>query len=204
MKQCILLLAMFAGLLLPAQAQDIFNNQEPITWLGLDFSNLKLIKDDEKITDTELQNKYFAGWNELMLQEPKKYDVARATGRVQVENNTTAITKVNAAAKPNFITDDAKAFEHLDEAKIKSIVKKYDLKGLSGIGLVFVVEAMDKSNKEASIWVTFINMQTKEVLLSKPLIGESGGFGFRNYWAGSINKVLKALPDMMRKWKKNK
>jgi len=204
MKRLIILAALFIGFLFSANAQDIFDNQEPVTWLGLDFSNLKLIKDDEKITDEELQNKYFPGWNDLILLEPKKYDVARAINRAAVENSIDAVTKVNAGAKSNFITNDAKAFEHLDEAKIKSIVKKYDLKGKSGIGLVFVVEAMDKAHKEASIWVTFINMQTKEVLLAKPLIGESGGFGFRNYWAGSINKVLKQLPDMMRKWKKDK
>jgi hypothetical protein len=185
-----------------ATAQDVFNYKEPVTWLGLDFSELKLIKSDETVTESELQNKYFPGWNDLILNEPKKFDIAKAIDRDAVDNDVAAVTAVNEKAKGGFITTDKNAFEHLDNDKVKQMVKKYNLKGKSGIGLVFIVESMDKNRKEASIWVTFINMATKEVLLSKPVTGESGGFGFRNYWAGSINKVLKAMPGNMKKWKK--
>ncbi len=184
------------------KAQDAFDPKEKVTWLGLDFSALKLVKSDETVTNNELQTKYFPGWNDLILNEPKKFDIAKAIDRDAVDNDIAVVTAVNEGAKGDFITTDKGAFEHLDNNKVKQMVKKYNLKGKSGIGLVFIMEGMDKNRKEASIWVTFINMGTKEVLLSKPLIGESGGFGFRNYWAGSINKVLKALPGSMKKWKK--
>lgn len=184
------------------KAQDVFDSKEPVTWLGLDFSALKLVKSDETVTENELQSKYFPGWNDLILNEPKKFDIAKAIDHNTVENATEAVTAVNESAKGPFITTDKKAFEHLDNAAVKQMVKKYNLKGKSGIGLVFIVESMDKVREEASIWVTFINMSTKEVLLSKPMTGKSGGFGFRNYWAGSINKVLKALPGNMKKWEK--
>lgn len=184
------------------KAQDVFDYKEPVTWLGLDFSELKLIKSDETVTESELQNKYFPGWNDLILNEPKKFDIAKAIDHDVVENYLDAVTEVNESAKGGFITTDKNAFEHLNNDKVRQMVKKYNLKGKSGLGLVFIVESMDKNRKEASIWVTFINMGTKEVLLSKPMTGESGGFGFRNYWAASVNKVLKALPANMRKWKK--
>lgn len=196
---CAVLLLAFSS----SKAQDLFDYKEPVTWLGLDYSALKLIRDDEKITERELQDKYFPGWNELIEKEYEKYDIAKAIDHDNVTYYTDAVATVNRNAKGSFITDDIKAFTHLDEAKVKQMVKKYDLKGKSGLGLVFIVEAMDKAQKEASIWVTFINMDTGEVLLAKPVIGASGGFGFRNYWAGSINKVLKALPGYMKKWKKD-
>lgn len=195
---CTALLLAFSS----SRAQDIFNYKEPVTWLGLDYSELQLIRDDEKITEQELQDKYFPGWNELVLNEPAKYDIAKAIDHDDISYYTDAVNAVNSSAKGSFITDDVKAFTHLDEARVKQMVKKYNLKGKTGLGLVFIVEAMDKAQKEASIWVTFIKMDTKEVLLTKPVIGASGGFGFRNYWAGSINKVLKALPGYMKKWKK--
>jgi hypothetical protein len=201
MKRFITLLGLALMSTLPAIAQDVFNYQEPVTWLGLDFSALKLIKTDEVVTDRELQTKYFPGWNDLILNEPKKFDIAKAIDRISVENDLAAVTAVNEKAKPEFITDDSQEFQHLDNAKVKQMVKKYNLKGKSGIGLVFIVESMDKTRKAASVWVTFINMSTKEVLLSHPVTGESGGFGFRNYWAGSFNKILKAMPANMRKWK---
>lgn len=202
MKRFTLLCAALLLAFSSSRAQDIFDYKEPVTWLGLDYSELQLIRDDEKITEKELQDKYFPGWNELILNEPVKYDIAKAIDHDDISYYTDAVNAINSNAKGSFITDDVKAFTHLDEAKVKQMVKKYNLKGKSGLGLVFIVEAMDKAQKEASIWVTFIKMDTKEVLLAKPVIGASGGFGFRNYWAGSINKVLKALPGYMKKWKK--
>lgn len=204
MKRLIVVLVFVSGLLSRAGAQDVFDYQQPITWLGLDFSELKLVRSDEAVTDQELQTKYFPGWNELILNEPKKFDIAKATDRSSVENDIDAVTAVNEKAKPGFITDDSKAFQHLDNTRIRQMVKKYNLKGKSGIGLVFIVEGMDKTRKEAAVWVTFINMATREVLVSQPVTGDSGGFGFRNYWAGSFNKILKALPANMQKWKKAK
>ncbi|WP_118976882.1 hypothetical protein [Taibaiella koreensis] len=202
MKRIAFLFLFFLGTITLVRAQDVFDTKQQVTWLGLDFSALKLVKSDEMVTNDELQNKYFPGWNDLVMNEPKKFDIAKAVDRASVDNDLSAVTDANKSAKGDFITTDKAAFEHLNKAQIQQMVKKYNLKGKSGIGLVLVVEAMDKNRKEASMWVTFINMGTKEVLLSKAIIGESGGFGFRNYWAGAINKVLKAMPGEMKKWKK--
>ncbi len=201
MKRIITLIVFLASFAV-AHAQDVFNRKEPVTWLGLDFSALKFIKSDEAVTNQELQTKYFPGWNELILNEPKKYDIGKAIDHHNIDEYIDAVTAVNQNTKADFITNDDKAFEHLNNDDIRQMVKKYDLKGKSGLGLVFIMESMDKGREEASMWVTFINMETKEVILSKPVTGKSGGFGFRNYWAGSINKVLKNLPANMRKWDK--
>jgi hypothetical protein len=203
MKRIILSVILFSLSVTITRAQDVFDYKEPVTWLGLDFSELKFIKADEIITERELQDKYFPGWNELVLNEPKKYDIVKASDHDDVSYFTDAVNTVNKNAKGGFITDDKKAFEHLDNAKVQQMVKKYDLKGKTGLGLVFIVEAMDKGAKEASIWVTFINMATKEVLLAKPVVAESGGFGFRNYWAATFYKVMKNMPSSMKKWKKD-
>lgn len=202
MKRIMLLFALLLSVTATINAQDVFDTRQPVTWLGLDFSAMKLIKSDEMVTNDELQHKYFPGWNDLVLNEPKKFDIAKAVDRASVTNDISAVTDVNKAAKGDFITTDPNAFEHLKKEQIAQMVKKYNLKGKSGIGMVLVVEALDKKREDASMWVTFINMSTKDVILAKPLTGKSGGFGFRNYWAGSINKVLKALPGEMKKWKK--
>lgn len=202
MKRFTLITALLLLAFVATHAQNVFDYKEPVTWLGLDFSALQLIKYDETVTEQELQDKYFPGWNDLIVNEKDKFDIAKAIDHDDVAYDIEAVKAVNSSAKGKFITDDAKAFTHLDEAQVKKMVKQYNLKGKTGLGLVFIVEAMDKAQKEASIWVTFIKMDTKEVLLTKPVTGASGGFGFRNYWAGAINKVMKALPGYMKKWKK--
>ncbi len=202
MKKCFTLWIALLGFFVAGYGQDVFNAGEPVTWLGVDLSALQLVKGEDVISDAELQSKYFPGWNELILKEPKKFDIAKAVKRSNVEHDINAITEVNKQAKGKFIVNNSTDIKPLDDATVTKMVQKYNLKGKSGIGLVFIVESMDKVEKEATVHVTFINMQNKSVLLSKTMTGESGGFGFRNYWAASFYKILKELPSEMKKWQK--
>jgi hypothetical protein len=88
----------------------------------------------------------------------------------------------------------------MDEKKVADLVKKYDFKGHSGIGMLFFVEGMSKGRESASMWVTFVDMKSKTVLLTKHMEGKAGGFGFRNYWAKSFLNVLKSIKEDWRSW----
>lgn len=46
---------------------------------------------------------------------------------------------------------------------------------------------------EASIWITFINMDSKQGYFSERMIGKPSGFGMRNYWANAIFDILKLI-----------
>jgi hypothetical protein len=50
------------------------------------------------------------------------------------------------------------------------------------------------------MWVTFVDMKSKTVLLTKHMEGKAGGFGFRNYWAKSFLNVLKSIKEDWRSW----
>ena len=91
-----------------------------------------------------------------------------------------------------------------DKEKIASMVKQYDYKGKKGLGMMFVVEGMHKEAKKASMWVVFVNMDTKTLLLAKQVEGAAGGFGFRNYWAKSFYNGLKEVENNFDRWKKGK
>ena len=92
----------------------------------------------------------------------------------------------------------------VDKDKVASIIKKYDYKGKKGLGMMFVVEGMHKEAKKASMWVVFIDMDTKKMLLAKQLEGKASGFGFRNYWAKTFYNVLKEVEEDFNKWSKGK
>jgi len=44
-------------------------------------------------------------------------------------------------------------------------------------------------------------MNDKTVLLTKRLTEESGGFGFRNYWAKTFAGALKDIGKELKSWK---
>ena len=183
---------------------DIFGNA-PITWLGLDFTQLKFIgnatqfKDAGEISNRDMRVKFFPAWNNLFISEQKKFNVADAVDRNSVEYATEVTQNANDNSNNDYFTQKPGEYQLLTADMISTLVSKYDFKGKTGIGMLFFVEGMSKDKEEASMWVTFVNMGAKNVLLTKRATGGAGGFGFRNFWAKSFYNVLKDMD--LKKWK---
>lgn len=179
-------------------ADDLFTtNDTKITWLGVDFSHVKLIGCFSEFAgfgsknSRQIKYHYFPEWNKIILHEREKYDVPGMLRKDHIFYNVDMIFAINDNAPledmeaynaPNYTPDDIAAF-----------VKLYNTEEMTGIGIVFIAEALDKSQQEAWFHFVAINLTTKEVLLQKRLRGEPGGLGMRNYWAGSIHDVMKQI-----------
>lgn len=180
---------------------DIFNKKVPITWLGMDFSQMRFIgseadyKTKGELLNVEFVNKYIPAWANLFITEPKTYNVPRASHRDSVHFAFKVTEQVNNALTKDFFTENVADFSTLKEKDITDIVKNYDFQGQKGIGMMLIVEGMNKATHLAGGWVTFINMNDKTVLLTVYRTGNSRGFGFRNYWAHSWYNILKDFSD---------
>lgn len=196
------LLALCLPLALFAQknGSSILKSEEPITWLGMDFSQLRFIgsamqfKDAGEVTDAQMRDKYYPGWNDLFVNEQKKYDVAKYVKRSSVTYETGVTQKANNAARGKVFTDDPDEYQLLTEEKVGKLVKGYNFQGVKGVGLVFFVEGMSKGKEEVSAWVTFVDTKSKTVIATRRVTGKAGGFGFRNYWAKGLFNILKDIP----------
>jgi hypothetical protein len=187
------------------KSESVLKSGEEITWLGMDFSQLRVIgaatqwKDAGKISEAELRDKYVPSWNDLFLSEQKKFDVAKYVDRKEVHYDIDVTAKANSKKFPKSVfTDNPDDFEHLTQADIERLVKGYDFKGKSGVGLLFFVEGMSKGKEQACAWVTFADMKSRTVLQTKRIYGSAGGFGFRNYWAKGFFSILKSISSEMR------
>lgn len=182
---------------------DIFDRNIPITWLGLDCTQMTIIgsayqmQQSGKLEDVDIRDKYIPAWNELINVERSKYRIAEAMQRSHISYATEVTYKVNAGITRSFFSDTARP---LDIEQIAKLTSSYDFKGHTGIGLLFFVETLDKGAGYASMWVTFVDMDTKQVLLIKRMKGEIGGFGFRNYWARAFYLVIEDIEKHWRKW----
>lgn len=172
------------------------------TWLGLDFSNTKLIgrqgfKDPKKIIDH-----YFIAWNQLIFNEGKKYNVKDAFRLKQMSTEESYFDAIYSTVILNELFVDRSY--NLKYLNISNIVGGYNFSNIKqNIALVFIVESLDKSKEQAVFWVTLINSKTKEIILTERMIGKPGGFGFRNYWAGSVYDIIKQIKKKKYKqWKK--
>ncbi len=202
----VIALLIMSSLTLSAQSRsDIFDSKTEITWLGNDFSGLKLIGDRERLGSESDILRLMEEWNDIMVTEAgRKFNIALATDR------KTVVTKIDVTKEHNaeldvisMYSDDKKDYIHLTKEGVGEIVSGYDFKGLTGIGLMFNVESFSKLNGEAAAWVTFINMETKEVLLTERVIGHPGGGGMRNYWANAIAEIIdRMIKKEFELWRK--
>ena len=183
---------------------DIFDPNSEITWLGLDFSGDRFIGDRERLGSVSDLHHLLDALNELMVKEADKYNVAAALKRKSVSNATEITTEHNAGLDVlSMISSEGKDHVHLSPGAVEEIISGYDFKGKSGIGMMLNVESFNKLIEEGSFWVTFVNMGTKEVLLTERLTAPPSGFGMRNFWAGSVNGVLtKIKKKEFENWKK--
>ena len=185
--------------------KEFFNNSEmQLTYLGIDFTKARLINVPDA-NSFDIRNRLYGSINDLVVNEPKKYDIAGAFHKSNVSSNLTAVRakndKINAEEIVSSNTDD---FYRLKEADITTVVKALNIDKKNGIGLLFVMEGMKKMDKKgvASIWVVLVDMQSKKVLMTERFETKATGIGFRNYWASTIKETLDEIEKKKYKdWK---
>ena len=208
----LLLLALIVICAKPVLAQnkaDVFDTNTPITWLGLDYSLTQFVgvhdaTSTHVVTNDEFRDRYTLELNQLMMDQPKKFDFAKATHRAIVKNAPDVAEDANKGLNKFFFLTDPSSYKPITEATIITTVKNYNFKNNQGLGLIFFVDEMNKNTALSSVWVTFVDMQSRTVLFTKYMTGKANGFGFRNYWANPYYHIIKDMYSDFDGWKKGK
>lgn len=192
MKKTFLLLLFFAVSSVAMQTPDpIVFSSSSLVWCGLDFSQVKCVGREGFNDPYQIKNRFFKSWNELVLVESKKYNVQEFYQKSRLINNLSVVTERNEIPEVDELVVDQAHF--LEEGQLQNIIREYNFNDVTeGLGLVYVVESLNKSLQQASVYVVFFDLSSKEILWKQKYIGAPTGFGFRNYWAGAFYKVMKA------------
>lgn len=182
------------GTLCAQDRSDVFRPEVKITWLGFDFSDAKFIGDRERLGSESDIRHLLEAWNDLVLTERDKYDIADAIGRDAVLTSTNVTKDHNEELDVlGMISNAEKDYLHLSREGVGKIVSTYDYKKNTGIGLMFNIESFSKLNGEASLWVTFVDMKSRQILFTEHMTEVPSGLGVRNHWAGALYGVLKKM-----------
>lgn len=182
---------------------DVFSDK-PFTYLGIDFSNVVYFGDPGTANNEEMKE-LFNKINYLVSVEQPKYNIKAAFKRESIEYNINSTLEKNKGLDASkLLTYEPKDCKKLSVEDVKKIIGDYNFtNGETGLGMLFVMAGINKSMEEAYMWVTFINIDTKEVIFAEPVVGIAKGIGFRNHWAGAINDVIDQIKNGYYKtWKK--
>lgn len=171
--------------------KDVFNKESKIVFLGLDFTRVKIIGEPLSKTD-DIVAKQFTLINQKFVNERKKFDLNKVFNKPNLSTAIGMVNKRNEAIDPDqLLSEDSDDYQRLEKNDIEMLVKNFDFDGKTGTGLLFVVEGYNKTLKEISVWVTYINLDTKSVILTERAKGAlTSGFTYANYWLSGFKSLM--------------
>ncbi len=183
--------------------QDVLADKSiPVTFYGVDFTKALLIG-DSKANPDDIVNRQYTGINDLMIKESDKYNVAAAFNRVEVPAVLETVKKRNESIKPDkILSSNTTDYNRLTENDAAAVLKSFKTDGSAGVGVLFVVDAMNKAQEKMSAWVLVFDNKTKKIILNERHEGKVGmSFSFRNYWAAGLKNIILSLNAKNRKRK---
>ena len=183
--------------------QVLLDRYYPIDFIGLDFSEVKLIGvSSDYASAYELTGRFFSEWNEMFYSQPEKFDVGTFLRKHRVHYSTENMISVNDKVDANELIS-RRPTKEFTKVKLQEIINNYNFEFENEVAMVFVINSLDKPRKQTKLNVVFFNTNSKNILFSTQIVTEPAGGGFRNYWIGSIYYALKELKNNeYKKWKK--
>ncbi|MFT3701933.1 MAG: hypothetical protein QM802_06175 [Agriterribacter sp.] len=173
--------------------KDFFKSPDvPLTYLGIDYTQAKILNELGG-NPNDVRDRQFAGMNQVVIQEVKKYDLTKVFDRPNITNDLSFVTAKNAKIDADKIFENSSDEVRFKNTTIESIVKGYDFGSKKGIGFLIVMESMNKTSAQASMYVTFVDMASRKVLYTERMTGKAGGIGFRNYWIKPVFFVFEEI-----------
>lgn len=162
-----LIITLFLGLSLAANAQyfvsDLTDESVPVIWLGLDFGEAKVIAREDQELNMQRLHLLPNIWNDKVARQESKYPLKKAFHRSAVTRKIDMIKAQNSNLDSEQMV--TKELHLLYNYTINTAISQYDLNGLSeGIGMVFLVEAIDFAHKEFSGYMIPIDLMEKRVI----------------------------------------
>jgi len=204
-KYLILFTALIISINTYSQEKSLLFESSELVWCGLDFSMAKCIGSIGFTNPKAIKEEYFSKWNDLMLAEPSKFNFKKAYQKTTQITDLSVVNRRNELPDHNtLVINEPYKFE---DGTIEKIISDYDLNEVSeGLGLVYIYEALDKTNVKAVINVVFFDIATKKIIQATKYTSPPAGFGIRNYWAkpiyASINASAKSYNSDFKAYKK--
>jgi hypothetical protein len=188
MKKGLILFSMMMALAVSMNAQDIkMSEVKEINFYGVDFS--LATAPDVKETPAQFKSG-IVRINDLLYREVKKYDFQKYLNKTILVYNFAVTDSNNSNIDANVLTARIVQKE-ISEADIRQIIAPLSTENEATVGFVIIAEVLSKVKQSGTFHVVFFDEATKEIVYSRKVTGNAGGFGVRNYWAASIANILK-------------
>jgi hypothetical protein len=168
------------GIVFPINAARV-QLSDTVYWYGVDFRMARLT-DGSKMSEGELmKNKYVPGWMaELNNRYHIEYFSKKIAGKV-------VLFELDAV-QSDYLQIDARDFVVFSDhsfplENVGRRIESYDLPQKKGLGLVLVIENMNKPNRYVTGYFAFFDIESRRIVHALKTKGLPGSkYGFHHWW----------------------
>ena len=172
------------------RANEIFYRQD-LVFYGFDFTYLKL-SNPRKVGDgVFIVPKYFPAWNEMLTKDLLPIaKISSWMGKPGIFVGSSVYEYSTYADIHNFVSSVNFCLPFED---LQTIVQSYVLREKQGIGMVINLVNFNKEKEYSLIYVTFFDIETREIMFAAEVSGNAGGSGMTKHWASGVEVAFRKM-----------
>lgn len=181
--------------------KEFFSSSEvPLTYLGIDFTKTKVFNESQ--VASTWRDKHFPEMNLVTQNDTVKFDFRKAFNKSTVIYDLkTANDRNSKIDAEKVVSTDVNGEVNLTRADLDKIAAAYK-SGNKGVGLLFIVESMDKRKQQEVLDVVLLDLATGKVFVTAKYTEKPAGFGVRNYWVRPVRNVVEDIQkSKYKEWK---
>ncbi|MCV9388387.1 hypothetical protein [Reichenbachiella ulvae] len=159
----------FAQFIVPSD-QQIFETKE-ITFYGFDFTQFELV--DQKREGQDIK-RFMYVWQDFLLKHIDEKRLSKVLEKEQVIFDFTPTLIANRKLLSIDLISIEELCPEVDSLQIQKSIGSYKLEKDDGIGFVMHPVCFHKANKTVTIFFTFFDISTKEVIWSERIESFNG------------------------------
>lgn len=170
---------------------DRTNRSTPLVYYGIDFTLVKFIGSSGFSDPAKIVDVYLDKINQKIIMEQDKYDMGIFFRRRDFDIDLEMLSGRNRSVNPYDVVTNSN--HTISEDQIRELVSTYNPQAQEGIGLVIVMESLNKLRERGEMYFVLFDIKTKKVVHIRKESGEPSGFGITNYWMKPVYEAIKKL-----------
>lgn len=171
--------------------EDRTNTSTPIVYYGIDFTLVKFVGSSGFSDPAHIVDIYLDKINQKIIMEQDNYDMGIFFRRRDFDIDLEMLSGRNRSLNPYEVVTNSN--HNISEEQIRELVSTYNPQAQEGIGLVIVMESLDKLRERGTMYFTLFDIKTKKVVHTRKESGEPSGFGITNYWMKPVYEAINKL-----------
>jgi hypothetical protein len=181
---------------------DIFKSNQPLVFLGADFSQIQFTK-SEKFNNKPEILRFFVDCNNLLEEKTYQKPLKKKLNRREIKNDFSYVTKNNALVNWDKVFSDSTEYKLTDD-DITDMIKKLNINQTeykNYLGMILCEENYSKTKLRGTVAVVFFGINDLKPILIKHFSFKPAGYGFLYYWNSINYNAIRSLKKIKKEVK---